>query len=944
MGIERIFLGWRQPGLLAVTDFLQGRFGSAGTLDLEGAIVVVPGARAGRRLLEMLVLRAEAHKLALRPPEIVTLGGLPERLYQAKRPLAGELTQHLAWAQALRQCEPGVLAAFLPSPPAGDDLAGWLGVAEMLARLHRELAADGLDFGDVASRGAALPAFRESARWQALAEVQRQYLALLDALELWDIQTARRVAVRQREYRTDRQIVLAGTVDLNRVQRQMLDQVAERVTALILAPEELADRFDEHGCLRPEAWESAEIALREEQIELAEAPPDQAAAAVRALAGLDGRYCADDITLGVPEEQVAPFLELYLGRQGVATRNAAGTPMAQTAAFRLLAAVADYLENRRFDALAALVRHPDVEAHLVRRRVRPEYLVALDEYYTCHLPAAVGPQGFEPAPEHKTLMALHREVEKLVGGLAGPSRPLVEWGQPILDLLAKLLGHRPMDPAAEPDRQCLAACEALREAVLGWRAIPPSLVPPVGGVQAVRLLLRQVQDQAVPPPQVPHAIELLGWLELPLDDAPVLIATGMNEGIVPSAVRGDLFLPNQLRAALGLDDNRRRYARDAYALSVLAASREHLHLILGRRDAEGNPLQPSRLLLACGGAALAPRVLRLMAPGGEGRRPVPLPAGAPAVSAPAVSAPAVIARPELWEPPRPVKLAEPVTSMRVTEFRDYLACPYRYYLRHRLGLAALDDGAEELDGGQFGSLAHAVLAAFGQSEAASATDPAIIFAFLEKTLEELSAQKFGSDPRPVIRVQLEQLRSRLQAFARWQAEWAAQGWRIQTVEASVAGHDAPLIVDGQPMYLRGRIDRIDVNPATGKSIVFDYKTADMARTPEETHRTGRGADKQWVDLQLPLYRHLLPALGIGGEVALGYLLLPKDTGSTGEALAEWTDEDLQSADDMAADVVRKVRREEFWPPQPGPIEGFDELAVICGEGQLAPQVKEDDKE
>lgn len=942
MGIERVFLGWHQPGLVAVADFLQGRFASGGVLDLAGVIVVVPGARAGRRLLEMLVLRAEERKAILRPPEIVTLGRLPERLYQTKRPLADELTQHLAWVQALRGCSPEELKPFLPSPPAGDDLAGWLGVAEMLGRLHRELAADGLDFAAVAERGAALPQFREQGRWKALAQVQKQYWHILDDLGLWDIQTARRVAVHQREFRTERTIVLAGTVDLNRVQRQMFEQVADRVTALVLAPQELADRFDKHGCLRPEAWEVAEIALREEQIELADDPPGQAEAVVRAIAALDGRYRADDITVGVPDEQVVPFLELYFGRHGVGTRYAAGTPMAETSAFRLLAAVAEYLENRQFSSLAALVRHPDVEAYLLRRRVRPEFLVNLDAYYACHLPAEVGTEKLEPAPDDQSLVTMHGAVTSVVKVLAGASRPLAEWGQPICDLLAKLLGHQPLNPAVPGDRRIVAACETFREAVLSWRAIPTSLVPKVGAAQALRLLLRQVQSEPVPPAAVQQAVELLGWLELPLDDAPVLVVTGMNEGIVPSAIRGDLFLPNQLRAALGLDDSRRRYARDAYALSVLAASRQHLHLILGRRSAEGDPLIPSRLLLACPPEKLAHRVLRLFAPGEEGRRPVPF-AGDEPPDQP-VSAPAVVATPSLWEPPRPRKLACPVTSMRVTEFRDYLACPYRYYLRHQLKLAALDDLGEELDGGQFGALAHAVLAAFGQSEQAATTDADAIFAFLEESLEALAERDFGPDPRPVLRVQIEQLRTRLRAFAHWQAGWAAKGWRIERVEAAVGNQDASLMVDGKPMYLRGRIDRIDVNPATGEYVVFDYKTGDTAKPPEQAHRTGRGQEKQWVDLQLPLYRHLLPALGIPPAVkpVLGYILLPKSASNTREALAEWSDEDLQSADEVAAEVIRKIWREEFWPPASGPVEGFDELAVICGEGQLVPLVKEEE--
>jgi RecB family exonuclease len=132
------------------------------------------------------------------------------------------------------------------------------------------------------------------------------------------------------------------------------------------------------------------------------------------------------------------------------------------------------------------------------------------------------------------------------------------------------------------------------------------------------------------------------------------------------------------------------------------------------------------------------------------------------------------------------------------------------------------------------------------------------------------------------------------------------------------------------MELRGRIDRIDLNEATGQAAVFDYKTSDTASPPEKTHRRGG----QWIDLQLPLYRHLAQALGIAGPVQLGYILLPKDTTETGDKLAEWSDGDLAAADATAADVVRMVRAEKFWPPASPPPMFFDELAAICQEGQF----------
>ena len=52
----------------------------------------------------------------------------------------------------------------------------------------------------IAARG--FPGFREATRWQALAEVQQRYLRTLDGVGLWDLQTARLVAIRNGECTT----------------------------------------------------------------------------------------------------------------------------------------------------------------------------------------------------------------------------------------------------------------------------------------------------------------------------------------------------------------------------------------------------------------------------------------------------------------------------------------------------------------------------------------------------------------------------------------------------------------------------------------------------------------------------------------------------------------------------------------------------------------------
>jgi RecB family exonuclease len=334
---------------------------------------------------------------------------------------------------------------------------------------------------------------------------------------------------------------------------------------------------------------------------------------------------------------------------------------------------------------------------------------------------------------------------------------------------------------------------------------------------------------------------------------------------------------------------------------------------------------PSRLLFACDDETIACRV-KAFCSAAEDSNGRPMSVGVLRAGQPNKSR---------FDVPKPGPLAEPITSMRVTEFKDYLGCPYRYYLKHRLKLAALRDSAEELDGAAFGTLAHQVLHEFGKGPLAASTDVEEIQRYLDEALDRQVRQCFGLAPLSAVRVQVEQLRLRLRGFARWQAAWAGQGWQIKCVEASSEDGKAKIVVDGQPMFLRGRIDRIDFQPSTQKWTIIDYKSSDTANTPDKTHRQG----DEWIDLQLPLYRHLADGLQadglqIKGPFDLAYVVLPKDTSSIDIAIAEWSEADLRKADEVAAEVIRNVRAQRFWPPAESPPDFSEDFAPICQDGQF----------
>ena len=78
------------------------------------------------------------------------------------------------------------------------------------------------------------------------------------------------------------------------------------------------------------------------------------------------------------------------------------------------------------------------------------------------------------------------------------------------------------------------------------RRIPAGVLPECTASQALQLLLRQIGETVDSSGSKRPGVELLGWLELPLDDSPVLILTGFNEGKIPESINSDAFMPNSL--------------------------------------------------------------------------------------------------------------------------------------------------------------------------------------------------------------------------------------------------------------------------------------------------------------------------------------------------------------------------------------------------------------
>ena len=931
----RVFLNVSQPPLVSATQWLVKKFRQGQEFDLSQQLIVLPSSRSVLRLLQLLTAQAQNERLIFTPPDVITIGEFPERLYPLRQKFATDLCQQLAWAKSLQESPREQIDLLFPGM-YGASHDQWQPYAKMISELHKRLGNDVWSFSSVVREVQIFDKnFRELDRWKALETVQKKYYDNLNQAGLWDKQAARNVAVKRQLCETDKRVMMIGTADLNRSTKMMLEQIRDQISILVAAPRNMAARFDEFGGIITEQWLHSEIVFPADCIRIVDSAEDQAFAVAHYIEQLGSEFSADQITIGIPDPDVQPQIERGLNAIGVQHRNLKGQQVKHTAPVRLMTALLEFIELQNFTTFAALIRHPDMYDWICQRVDSQRWLAYFDDYQIVGLPDKIKLGTKLPFGDPKTELArhadsperaeryaaktqllnrVHAELSNLLEIVDGPDRPIADWTQPWCKILSEIYGHRELGKDDFEDQKTIVACRELFKALRDKKEVPPSWGIQKSSAKALQMAIEAASDWPVVPPSIPAAVELSGWLDLPLDDAEVVIITGMNDEHVPASENGHLFLPNRLCTGLGILDNDRRYARDAYALTLIKSARKNLLLIAGRKDLQGEPKKPSRLLFADTNEVIAQRASAFFSFDGK------------ADSRYWLGDPTVAPQSQQFAIPRPVN-AKPLNDLYVTAFKEFIQCPYRFYLSKILKLDSVNDDWQEMDPRAFGNLAHEVLEAFGRSQDRNSSNEADIVDFLNKELDRLVELNYAGSRLPAVKIQIEQLRMRLHRFAHLQAQRAAAGWQIISAEEFV---EHALMVDGQEFRIRGTIDRVDIHQDTGQIAIWDYKTSDSGIEPTAAHAPKSG----WKDLQLPLYRHLVKEIGaakpyLNDTIGLGYVLLPKQLPKVGFSELECTSDQLAAADELVYSIIRDLRTANYWPPRKQPPQFSEAFAGIC---------------
>jgi len=915
--MHRIFVGWNRPLAESAAEWLWERRDQLGTMCL-----VVPTAQAGRRLREAVAAHAAREKKAVLGLRTVT----PAYFIKVHEPeMADDAIELLAWMEVLESIgDWSPYAAAFPHEWDEEEGKGWSrNLAQSLVALRYQLQEAGTLIRDAARR---MSAHADAPRWQALVLLEQQVEALL---RTWSLRSrsaclydrlTRDVAPHLPNDCT--QLVLIGVTETTPLVAQLWQRLPTAI-ALIAAPAAEEESFDDLGfpaacwCQRAQEFPgrngiSGQVHVVTDLRQLAEK-------AVECIAVRE--HSSDQVMLATCDPS--------LGRPLAAALERAGWPVFDPSAsleglnwrawlrhwLRWLSAptLDVVMEMAGFRETESITGGPVFSWLRTLGILRDQCLVESIDDIQRFLAADALPRGVD-AEKVQTLLAALQHLQRWRAEF---------FQQGCCPTLIRLIERWQSDA-----RICVADVVEMIPLLEQWSSWEQRL-----GYDAALWL--QLFCDRLPPPamEMPdaRALDVEGWLEIAFHSSAHLLVCGMSDQFIPAACGGEPWLNSSNRLILGLNTDARREARDAYLYHAMIEThrgRGAIDVILSKSHDQGAMMLPSRLLLRASGTELAERVACLFA------------------ELPTADSHSTWHRDWQWQP-RFVELPpekEGTRTLSVTALRDYLNCPYRFYLRHGLRMNVRDSDRGEWNHRDFGNLLHEVLEQWGRDEVErDLADAAELTRVWHGRLHHLLLQRYGEKPNLALQIQIAALRQRLEWLAEKQAAHRAEGWQIVDVEKS-------FVLPGPLMRVSGKIDRMDIHESSGECILWDYKTGAVKKQVSQSHLTGvtarsvipshlanddrlfwadeKGKTQRWTNLQLPLYAAagLTPQPPMVGYITIGdsrdqVSFLPWEGFHQGIA---------EAACACAHWLIERIDQRMFWPPNEKSFASeFDMLA--CGD-------------
>lgn len=924
--MKRVFLGWHESVsvLSAERLLLYKKKSSLYAIDLSHLLIIVPTKQSGRLLENELLKIAESENSVLLSPEFKT----PLNLLELPQNSADKINEQTSMMEALSSVDE--LPVLFPNGVPKEN-CGRFEAAKTICALRATLAERGLTINDAAQNK--IIQENEPERWQDLSKLESLYKKILERRGLLDRTICLKEASLNSTVVGVDKVIIVSVPDpiplaLNAIQN--IDNTVP-VEIWINAPDTECDSFDEFGIPKDGSFDLLSN-ISDNNISLVRKPSDAAEKTIQILSEKNG-LSVDDFDLSLfTDELINPLMDSFEER-GYETYNPAGETCRDGVLYNLISDFLQLLIDGSYESFVSICRNPHFTESLTKID-RIQFLLDIDKFHDEILP--VDSKRFyneiiRIADDSKYIhlkSALELFPKALIKILSGDNfENSIEM---LLDFLSEVYLEPKTFLSKKQEELFELKAKKISSLIFQFNEISNTLNVTESEIQ--RLLLSTIENTAVYAPHSADSIPLQGWLEMNWSTAPNIILVGFNEGFIPESITSDLLLPESARKALLLKNNSQRMTRDLFLMRTLVESRkDNLFIIVLKTNELGDPLKPSRLLFSCSKEKILKRANYLF---GEDNS---LSAKVQTISN----------RSEL---PliTPVLPTKDLDKISITSFRNYLSCPFRFYLDKILGMEHVHGDANQMDNMIFGTLCHWALEQYGKNFNGDLFNENEVKDYLKSRLEEKVTEKYGYKPVLSILLQLENAKRRLEKAAIVETQNRVDGWEI--IESEYSGE---FLIEG--VAVTGKIDRIEYNSQLKKWRIIDFKTSSKADAPQLAHFGKDALDsdskclsfqsnddkaaKLWKNLQLPLYIKLLDNTNslhssdgavFSSQISnfeLCYFNLPDAVSETG--LYIWKDYSnliTESAYQCAREIITRIKNKQFWPPKEKiDFDSFEEL-------------------
>ena len=880
------FFPLKQPFLNNFAGCLLNNF----TFDLTDVNIILASRRAQRRLLEILSERASAENKLLAPPCFFT----PKTFCDAftskfvYQPVATHFEQTAAWCIAAENQKEAVESIIIKKSDFTS--RDFFRVAQLLIPLHKTLSGEGLSIKHISESPFIEDYEEEKIRWNALAEIEKEYHEILNKNNLTDPYRALLEAINSASP-IIQNLFAVNVVDSFKLYSRALATQCENLTIISHGEESY---FDEFGLLKTENpdFEKEVINFDEKSVRFFNSPDDQAKETVKIIAENSDNFAYGDFVIAAPDKQTHRPLEQHLELVGLSAHNAAGVSFKETEPGSLFSALAESFDTAGFEAESffALIKHPLIENYLTREVCAGDVqkfdgkISKINKKVCENKIEIINSNSLKFFADDEKLI-----IETVLKNIIEPlSLPLSinETPEKINSMLEKLYSEKQEDIDSNVHQDALENWLRLSDEIANSRIKWEEKCDARTTFLRFMLLLKNIS--LIPKAQGP-VIDITGWLEIALDDAPVIIVVGFNEGLVPEKISADAFLPNSLREKLKLPNYKSRFLRDKYLTKCLVEKPGKCFFLAARRSAENEPLKPSSLLF-CQEFETQAKFLKDFYDAEEieghtagqstnfvdcnrQKMSIELPAG------------------------KKLDL-DFLNTLSVSKINNYLACPFKFFLKNVWKIKTPDEFSAELEAFEIGNLFHFVINQ-NLDLLHSETDKEMVGEKLVSDMEIFLREKYGENLSPAILIQKENIIRRLKNFVPVFRK-TFDGWIV-----ALDDEDCPLAeyeifpeieTDAGKVKINGKVDLVERKNDFFR--IIDFKTGGAKKKND----IFAARKQEWKDMQLILYA-LWAEQQFKIFPELGFFNIPADADKIKYEEIVFEDEEIASAREKIKEIL-----------------------------------------